>query len=32
MLKEGFTVDQIVRITGLTEEDLIKNGIWLKGI
>ena len=25
MLKEGFTVDQIVRITGLTEEDLNKN-------
>ena len=32
MVKEGFTVDQIIRITGLTEEDLIKNGIWLKGI
>ena len=27
MVKEGFTVDQIIRITGLTEEDLTKNGI-----
>jgi predicted transposase/invertase (TIGR01784 family) len=27
MVKEGFTVDQIQRITGLTKEDLLKNGI-----
>jgi predicted transposase/invertase (TIGR01784 family) len=27
MLKEGFTLDQIIRITGLTKEDLMKNGI-----
>jgi predicted transposase/invertase (TIGR01784 family) len=27
MVKEGFTVDQIIRITGLTEEDLLQNGI-----
>jgi predicted transposase/invertase (TIGR01784 family) len=27
MLKEGFTVDQIIRITGLNIEDLTKNGI-----
>ena len=27
MVKEGFTVDQIIRITGLTEEDLTKNEI-----
>ena len=27
MVKEGFTVDQIIRITGLTKEDLLQNGI-----
>ena len=27
MLKEGFTVDQIIRVTGLTEEELSLNGI-----
>ncbi len=27
MSKEGFTVDQIIRVTGLTKEDLLQNGI-----
>jgi hypothetical protein len=27
MVKEGFTMDQIERITGLTKEDLLQNGI-----
>jgi predicted transposase/invertase (TIGR01784 family) len=32
MLNKGFSQEEIMEITGLTKEDLIKNGIWLKGI